>query len=383
MRFVREGMFFERYKAMTNENELFSLLCALCEIPAPSGEEDLRVRFCLDWLSDNGVDAYSDCAKNVIIPFGDTEREGITVFLAHTDTVFPDKAPLPYKEEGGKLFCPGIGDNTVHVAQLMLCARQMKRESVAPRHGMLLVLNSCEEGLGNLRGIKQIMNDFSGRVARVISFDGQFNSIVTRVVGSERYRVTVRTEGGHSFNAFENSNAIEKLAKIVCELYDIEVPHIGDSKTTYNVGMISGGTSVNTIAQSAEMLYEYRSDDVECIEKMRNMFFGIIQKHRDSGADISVETIGIRPCEEGVDKAELSALAERVAKICEEVSGVSCVCTSGSTDSNIPMSMGIPSITAGGYLGGGAHTREEWAKRSSVPVGFEIVRKTVYDFTED
>jgi len=368
---------------MENKNELFQLLRELSVIPAPSGDEDLRVDFCLDWFSRNGVKAYSDDAKNVIVPIGNVQEGEITVFLAHTDVVFPDKTDLPYREADGKAFCPGIGDNTVHAIQLMLAARYLTENKIVPEHGMLLVLNSCEEGLGNLKGIKQIMSDFDGKIARVISFDGLYTAVVKRVVGSERYRITIRTEGGHSFGAFGNTNAIERAADLICELYSIEVPHIGDSKTTYNVGGISGGTSVNTIAQNAELMYEYRSDEVQCIQIMRDKFNEIIEKRRAAGLDIEVEVLGIRPCAKGVDEEKLNALAERCKDICEKVAETHCTYRSSSTDSNIPMSLGIPSVTLGGYIGGKAHTREEWLELSSVPVGYEIVKNTILDFVKD
>lgn len=362
------------------EKEFFELLENVATIPAPSHEEDLRVEACLRWLSENGVSAYADEAKNVIIPFGNTDDGEITVFLGHTDVVFPDKTPLPYVDDGEKIHNPGIGDNTVHAVMLMFMARYLVRNNIAPKKGVLLVLNSCEEGLGNLKGIKQIMKDFKGKIARVISFDGQYKSVVKRVVGSERYRITIRTEGGHSFGAFGNTNAIERASDLVCELYGIEVPKIGDSKTTYNVGGISGGTSVNTIAQSAELLYEYRSDEVKCVDIMREKFNEIINKRKSAGLDIEVEVIGVRPCASGVDENALNTLAETCREICEDVTGIPCAYRSSSTDSNIPLSMGIPSVTLGGYLGGGAHTREEWVLKSSIPVGCEIVRKCVLEF---
>lgn len=368
---------------MYNEKEFFELLESVGTIPAPSHEEDLRVEFCLKWLSDNGVKAYEDSAKNVVIPFGNVEKEGITVFLGHTDVVFPDKTPLPYIDDGDKIHNPGIGDNTVHAVMLMFAARYLVRNNITPEKGMLLVLNSCEEGLGNLKGIKQIMKDFEGKIARVISFDGYYKSVVKRFVGSERYKITIKTEGGHSFGAFGNTNAIERAADLISELYSIEVPHIGDSKTTYNVGGITGGTSVNTIAQSCELMYEFRSDEVECISIMRDKFNAIIDKRKAAGLDVEVEVLGIRPCASGVDEKELSDLAELCRKICESVTGLECGYRSSSTDSNIPMSMGIPSVTLGGCVGKGAHTREEYIKKESVPLGCEIVRKTVLEFTKE
>lgn len=368
---------------MVDRKEFLEVLEAVAKIPAPSGMEDKRVAYCLDWFEKNGVKAYADSAKNVIVPFGDVEGDNINVFLAHTDVVFPDLTELPYHDDGEKIHCPGISDNTVHAVQLMFIARRLTQEKITPKHGMLLVLNSCEEGLGNLKGIKQIMADFAGRVACVISIDGAYKHIVDTVVGSERYRVSVKTEGGHSYGAFGNRNAIEKLARLICDLSEVEIPHIGNSKTTFNFGTIAGGTSVNTIAQNAEMLYEFRSTDNECIEIMREKFETILKKHRDAGVEIDVEILGIRPCAKDYDKDAFEKLLCRCQKICEDVSGLECSRKSSSTDSNIPLSMGVLSTTIGGSLSFGAHRREEWVDKESIFIGYEIVERTVYDFLND
>ncbi len=368
---------------MVDRKEFLEVLEAVAKTPAPSGMEDKRVSLILNWFEKNGVYAYADEAKNVIVPFGDVKGDKINVFLGHTDVVFPDMEPLPYHDDGEKIHCPGIADDTVHAVQLMFIARALTQEKITPKHGMLLVMNSCEEGLGNLKGIRQIMKDFEGRVACVISVDGSYNHIVNKAVGSERYKVTARTIGGHSFGSFGNPNAIEKLAKVICELYQVEVPHVGNSKTTYNVGTISGGTSVNTIAQEVEMLYEFRSDEYECVEKMRENFNAIIEKNRNEDVEIDVEILGIRPCGKGVDEKELDALTARCIKICEEISGIECKINSGSTDSNIPLSLGVPSVTIGGSIAFGAHRREEWVDKESIFVGYEIVDRTVRDFIND
>ena len=177
---------------MYNGKEFYELLECVARIPAPSHEEDLRVEFCLKWLSDNGVRAYADSAKNVVIPFGDVEAEGITVFLGHTDVVFPDKTPLPYVDDGEKIYNPGIGDNTVHAVMLMFAARYLVRNNITPKKGILLVLNSCEEGLGNLKGTRKIFADYEGRVEKFITFDSNINAICNVCVGSHRYKITAK-----------------------------------------------------------------------------------------------------------------------------------------------------------------------------------------------
>ena len=143
--------------------------------------------------------------------------------------------------------------------------------------------NSCEEGLGNLKGSKQIMKDFEGRIKEFYTFDGKYPGLVDRCVGSHRYEVICETEGGHSYGAFGNNNAIAELAKLITKLYEVKVPVKENTKTTYNVGSIEGGTSVNTIAQQAKMLYEYRSDDAECVELMKNTFEKLVAEANAEG----------------------------------------------------------------------------------------------------
>ena len=173
------------------------------------------------------------------------------------------------------------------------------------------------------------------------------------------------------------------MSDLVCKLYECEVPVCENSKTTYNVGVVEGGTSVNTIAQKATLLYEYRSDSAECLEKMKQFFESEIEKAKQSGkAEITVKTIGERPCGGDVDKEHLAQMSEKVARICQKHSGKLCPSRSSSTDCNIPMSMGIPAISMGCYVGQGAHTREEKVLISSIPVGLKIAAEIILGYFE-
>ena len=198
------------------------------------------------------------------------------------------------------------------------------------------------------------------------------NRIVNRAVGSHRYRVTVRTEGGHSFGAFGNRNAIAVLSSMISTFYTVKVPQEGNSRTTYNVGQISGGTSVNTIAQEAQMLFEYRSDNRTCLGKMQEMFEKIIDAYRATGVEINVELVGDRPCAGNVDpqaQQTLEALAE--ASILHTCS-TAAIYSSGSTDCNIPLSLGIPAVCMGVVEGKGAHTRGEVLYLKSLEPGSRL-----------
>jgi acetylornithine deacetylase/succinyl-diaminopimelate desuccinylase-like protein len=238
-----------------NRESIYKTLRELCAIPAPSHFEHQRAEYCRAWLENIGAEGvYIDEALNVIFPIGCEGSDNITVFVAHTDTVFPDTEPMPYEDDGKVIRSPGVGDDTASLVVLLHVAKYFVEKKIKPAGGVMFVCNSCEEGLGNLAGTKQLFADYEGRIARFISFDEKFDTIADVCVGSHRYEVSVESEGGHSYLAFGKQNAIAELSKIVTEIYEIEIPKVEGSKTTYNVGEIGGGTSVNTIAQRATML---------------------------------------------------------------------------------------------------------------------------------
>ena len=365
-----------------NQDGLFQTLRELCAIPAPSGAEKARATYCKQWLEKIGATGvYTDQACNVILPINCEKSNCITVFAAHMDTVFPDTEAMPYTDDGIYIRSPGVGDNTASLAILLYVAKYFIEKNIHPAGGVLFVCNSCEEGLGNLLGVKQLFKDYEGRIARFITFDSQFESIVDTCVGSHRYEVEVLTEGGHSYAAFGNRNAIAELAKIVTAVYATEIPHMENSKTTYNIGNICGGTSVNTIAQSAKMLCEYRSDREECLAAMKTRFHQIFDEAKAQGVNIGVSLIGERPCMGHVDPQEIRRLYELCRNTIEDIACVKVRGQSGSTDCNIPLSLGVPALCIGVYNGGGSHTREEWVEKASLPLGLEIGIKVSLDIS--
>ena len=219
--------------------EQCELLRTLGRIPAPTRQEDLRAAFCRDWLLARGAkDLYIDEAKNVVCPIGPQDGE-LVVFAAHTDVVFPDLEPLPMTEADGRLYAPGIGDDTANLVNLLLAAGYLLQTGLTGRRGLLVVANACEEGLGNLDGTKALFAAYGDRIKAFYSFDCTMPQCICRAVGSYRYRVTCRTQGGHSYGAFGAPNAIELLCRLVEKLYAIEPPK--GEKTTYNVGRFEGG----------------------------------------------------------------------------------------------------------------------------------------------
>lgn len=358
-----------------NKDEMLETLKELCYIPAPSHFEHKRAEHCKKWLEKNGAkDVYIDDALNVIFPLGCEKSNEITVFAAHTDTVFPDTEPMPYFDDGEKIHCPGCADDTAAVAVLLMVAKFYVEKEIVPEKGIMFVCNSCEEGLGNLKGTRQLFKDYEGRIAQFITFDSVLNKVNDRCVGSHRYEVEVMTVGGHSYGDFGNANAVAELSKIIAEIYKTEIPEKQGTKTTYNVGTVSGGTSVNTIAQSAKMLCEYRSDDKECLEIMKKRFEEIFESAQTNKVQVKVTNVGDRPCG-NVDEKKIESLKQIITPLIENVTGKPVIYKSSSTDCNIPLSLGIPAICIGVCEYAGMHTREEWVEKESLVKGLEIAIK--------
>lgn len=360
--------------AQDHSDELLYLLISLCKIPAPSHFEHERARFCEKWFKENCTDdVYIDKAQNVICSYGDKNAEKSIVFMAHTDTVFPNRDPMPIEEKDGKLYCPGIGDDTANLAILMLMAKYIFQTRPKTEYQILFVANSCEEGLGNLKGCIELMRVHSKSVEMLISFDLDTNTLINRAVGSHRYLIKTKTAGGHSYFDFGRENAIHTASKVISELYSQEIPKEFANNITLNVGTVSGGTSVNTIAPSCEFTYEYRSDLNACLEIMKGNLDDIIKKYQDNGHDVCIECIGKRPGMSALrspeDAEALVALAE---KVYQQVLGKTPARAAGSTDCNIPLSMGITSLCIGLVEMNGAHTKDEYVVIESLPIGLEL-----------
>ncbi len=354
----------------SHTDEAVTLLKTLAQIPAPSGQEQARAVFCRDWLRSQGAtDTFIDEVHNVICPIGVTQDNPLVVVCAHSDVVFPDTDALPLCERDGRLYCPGIGDDTANVVALLMAVKYCLESAKTPRCGLLFVINSCEEGLGNLKGTKHLMSVYGSRVNEFLSFDCSAREIITDAVGSRRFRICADTVGGHSYFNFGNENAIAVLSSLITELYRMEVP----CGTTFNVGTVTGGTSVNTVAQHAEMLFELRSDHFAHLEQLQAQFDVILSRYNG----VSAEIVGERPCSCGVDKVAQQALAERAAGDIRTHFGSDPVLKAGSTDCNVPLSMGIPAVCFGCVLGEGMHTREEYVELNSIPNGLALALQTV------
>ena len=351
--------------------ELTELLRTLGKIPSPTRHEDLRAAFCRDWFLLHGArDVTIDAAKNVVCKIGPQDGD-LIVFAAHTDIVFPDTETLPLREENGILYGPGIGDDTSNLVNLMMATKYLLQNGLQGKCGFLIVANACEEGLGNLDGTKALFADYGTRIKAFYSFDGYTPQCTSCAVGSYRYKISCRTRGGHSYLDFGEPNAIEILCRLVEELYQVVPPQ--EEKTTYNVGRFEGGTTVNSVAQQASILYEFRSTSQACLEKMERKFNEIVEKCRGLGGELTVELLGIRPGNGPIDPDALAAFTKNSSDVIRSFWDGEMDYGAYSTDSNIPLSLGIVANTIGTVRGALAHTREEWVELESLKPGLKIV----------
>lgn len=364
------------YADECHEEEL-ELLRTLAQIPAPSGHEERRAEFIRDWLLAQGAPVGSvriDDTKNVIfsLPAGaGAADDGIAVFAAHTDVVFPDTEPLPLAESATRLLAPGVGDDTANLVGLLLAARYLMRNRIALDRPLLVVANSCEEGLGNLAGTRELFRQYAGRVREFTSFDLYLGMHVVSAVGSHRWRVMCHTQGGHSWENFGRDNAIEELCSLIEDLYAMELPTA--AKTTINVGRFEGGTTVNSIAEDASVLVEYRSASEECLELMYGKFVGLVEEHLRKGSRIDVKLIGRRPASGERIPAGQGELIARTDEVLRELGGVTPIHQESSTDANIPLSLGVCAHTVGTVEGDLLHTREEWIEKDSLRRGLAVI----------
>ena len=364
--------------AEARREEAEDLLKELGRIPAPTGREDLRAAFVRDWLIRQGAENVRiDDRKNVIWEIGTGDHYEVIIWAAHMDVVQPDTEPYPMTQEGRILKAPGIGDDTACLVNLLMAAKYLIQNRPKLDTGFVICANSCEEGLGNLDGSKELIRAYEGRLKAFYSFDCYLSQCINRAVGSHRYRITLRTMGGHSWSNFGRPNAIKLMADLIEKLYEISLPEDGpEDRTTFNVGVIRGGSTVNSIPQEADILFEFRSTSEDSLMYMKAEMDKVLRGFRDNcgeDARVDVELLGIRPGNGAVDPSELAELTAVSDRVISLYSDEPVWHGAASTDSNVPLSKGIPANTIGAVKGGLAHTREEWMDLDSLTAGMKIV----------
>ena len=356
----------------------------LVMIPAPSYHEEEKARRFQQKLEAEGFETVRDAVNNVYTVIKGT-GDGPTVYMtAHLDTVFPLETPLEIVEKvPGKYFCPGINDDTAACAQLLGIARAIRGSGLKMKGTLILGGNVCEEGLGDLRGTKHFFAEHPGGIDGFISADGTGHSIIYRGIGSYRYEVCFSGPGGHSYGSFGMPNPISAMGRAIAKIADFDVPN--DVKTTFNVGVVSGGTSVNSIAISATMYVDLRSYDKEKLDALDAEFKAAVKaaaeeenarwrKDREKYSD-KYTPKGAAPLAENIVVCNVKKVGDRPVAVQTEDAQILKLCTETfdflgvpyylrepeSTDANIPISKGIPGLTLGvGGMGGGSHSNAEW-----------------------
>lgn len=354
-----------------NLTEALDLAVRIQQIPAPTFHEKKRAAFIESQFAELSlVDVHQDEIYNVFGRYPGTNPDLAPVILsAHIDTVFAESTDLTIGRNNGQnkgiLSGPGLADNSMGVAGLLLLAETLNRFDIRPQADLWFVANVAEEGLGDLKGMRLVVERFGEAGAYIIIEGGSYGHIFHGAIGVRRFRVTVRTEGGHSWGNFGSPNAIHILGRFIAALDDIVVPK--NPKTTYNVGLIDGGTTINSIASNASLLLDLRSagpkallDLVAQVEQLT------AELNRKPGVRVEMEQIGNRPA------GQLAADLPLVVWATQALRQVGCdsySLLSGSTDANIPISRGYPAVCIGLANAGNTHRIDEYLDSTHLPSG--------------
>lgn len=359
------------------DSETHDELIRICEIPAPPFKEHARAAYIKRRFEELGLKRVrTDKEGNVIAERTGRAASPNLIVSAHLDTVFPEGTDVRVRRNGVRCYAPGISDNTAGVVSLIALARALDAAQIATAGTIHFVATVGEEGEGNLRGVRHLFTegDYRAGVDGFISIDGPgVERITTRALGSRRYRVTVSGPGGHSWGDFGVVNPVHALGRAIARFAAYPAPM--SPRTSYNVGIIEGGNSVNSIPQRASMIVDMRSVSAEEIDKLEAYLRRVVElalreensQRAMSGTmlEVEFEPVGDRPSGETL----VSAPIVQAAMDCSRVLGIEPRLDCSSTDSNIPISLGIPAITIGaGGLSSNCHTLGEWYE----PAGREL-----------
>jgi len=351
--------------AARNEPHFIEEQIRVCEIPAPPFKEEARGRELERLFKQLGLnDVRIDKAGNVLGVRPGAAAHPNLLFQAHLDTVFPEGTDVKVKRDGDILRGPGIGDDCRGLAMLMGVIQALNEARVQTAGTITFAADTGEEGLGDLRGTKELFNEtLKGQVDKFISVDGTGLGITNIGVGSYRYRATFKGPGGHSFGAFGLANPIQAMGRAIAKIDGFEVP--SKPKTTFNVGRVGGGTSVNAIPSECWMEVDMRSSDKDSLETVNAKYKLAVQAAIDEEnkrwkgrgpVSVANEVVGYRPA--GSTPA-VSAIVQTAIEV-TKLFGAPGDLREGSTDANVPMNLGIPAITiGGGGQGSASHALDE------------------------
>ncbi|QHT67933.1 M20/M25/M40 family metallo-hydrolase [Rhodocytophaga rosea] len=344
-------------------------LIMLTEIPAPPFKEEIRAQKYAQMLKEAGADSvWIDEVGNVIAKRKGHSGKSTVALDAHLDTVFPEGTDVKVKQKGDTLFAPGIGDDTRGLIMVLTVLRGLEKANIETEADVLFIGTVGEEGLGDLRGVKHLFSENGPKIDSWIAVDGgELGGIAHRGLGSHRYRVTFKGPGGHSWGAFGMANPHNALSRAVYHFTTEADKFTREGiKTSYNVGRIGGGTSVNSIPFESWMEVDMRSESPEKLQGVDDILQKAIQKglkeenqakRRGPDLTVDIKMVGDRPS--GKTDPTITLVQRTMASV--QYFNAKPELRAGSTDSNIPISKGVPAVTIGrGGVGGGAHSLGEW-----------------------
>jgi len=363
-----------------SSRELEDLQLELTAVPSPPWGEAARAEWLRARFEDLGLsEVQQDDLGNVfgVLP-GSEPNAPLVALSAHLDTVFPAGTPIQVSREGGKLYGPGISDNGAGLVALLAIARVLKETGIEHAAPILFIGNVGEEGEGDLRGMRHIFEQprWADAIRTMVVVDGAgTDTVICEALGSRRYEITVRGSGGHSWSDFGIPNPVVALARIIDRFTQTTVPT--NPKTTYNIGTVEGGTSVNSIPQSATMRVDTRSASVEQLDRLERALREAVQDgtaatsgKKKNGLTAEVRVIGDRPAAELPSESRLLKMIRAV----DAQLNNSARLQRASTDANIPLSLGREAIAIGaGGSGGGAHTVNEWYDAAGRDLGLKRI----------
>lgn len=343
---------------------LESLLIRITETPAPTFAEHERGDLIERLLRETGAAVERDPVGNVVAHVGGTGPK--VVVAAHLDTVFPAGTDVSVRREGDRLKAPGIGDNSASLAVLVHYV-ELARSTGHGHPDLVAAATVGEEGLGDLRGARRLVADRS--MDMFIALDGHLGTVVDQAVGSKRYEVDLRAAGGHSWGDYPSPSAVHAAGDVIHALNGLTVPT--EPRSSYNVGEISGGRSVNAIAEQASFNLDLRSLDPAELDRLASEARKRIERTaRAHGVEVEIVQVGDRPAGR-VDNAGLV----RVAREALDTVGQPARVVPSSTDANAAIAAGVPAIGFGAYRGGDAHRTSEWLEPASLLTGFEALAR--------
>ncbi len=349
-------------------DRILETACRIQQIPAPTLDESRRAAWVKEQFRALRLSSLdTDAAGNVLGCLPGSGSAAPLVISAHLDTVFPIDTSLTLTRQENRICGPGIGDNSLGVAAVLGLAELFQAQSLRFPGDIWLAATTCEEGLGNLRGIQALVDRFGARPAAYICLEGHgLGSILHRGLGVERLRVTARAQGGHSWVDYGRPSAIHHLIRLGSRVASTRVP--ASPRTTLNIGRIEGGTSVNTIAAEAWMEIDLRSEGARALERLKARVNRRLE-FSEEGVEVEVRVVGRRPAGQISASHPLVTTAQTVLS---EL-GLPARLDIASTDANIPLSLGYPAITLGLTSGGRAHTLDEFIETIPFQKGFRQV----------